>query len=159
MTSMTASRRRATARRLCLIPILLGSVVAVGSTPQEHASTSPQPAPALPPVTYDQSCERSAQTQIALDECVGTELSGVQHQLNAALIAAERGADTSFLRLINSAERTFETYEKAECTVAAAPNIGGTIYPLIFDNCELRLTVQRLQEVKEDALGVSGGRG
>jgi uncharacterized protein YecT (DUF1311 family) len=96
-------------------------------------------------------------SQIAMDDCVGTELAEVQRQLKVALAAIERGSSTSFVRLVNVAERTSETYEKAECTVAAAPNIGGTIYPLIFSSCEVRLTVQRLQEVREDALGVSGG--
>ncbi len=98
-------------------------------------------------------------SQIAMDECVGTELLEVRRQLNVALASAERGGSTISVRFIKVAEQTFETYEKAECTVAAAPNTGGTIYPLLFGNCEVRLTVQRLQDVKEDALGVSDGRG
>ena len=98
-------------------------------------------------------------SQSAMDECVGTELLEVQRQLKVALAAIERGSSTSFVRLVSVTERTFETYEKAECTVAAAPKTGGTIYPLIFGNCEVRLTVQRLQEVREDALGISGGHG
>jgi uncharacterized protein YecT (DUF1311 family) len=159
MTSMMVSKRWTTTGRLCLVPIVVALLVAVTSAAGEHPSALSQAAPALPPVTYNQSCERTAQTQIAMDECAGTELLEVQRQLNAALAAAERGAGASFVRLVNSAEQTFEAYEKAECKVAAAPNIGGTIYPLIFGNCEVRLTVQRLQEVREDALGVSEGHG
>gem|GEM_PF-1952896 len=156
---MTASKRWSAARHFFFVPIVLALLVAVGSTVREHPSTSSQPAPTLPPVTYDQSCDRTAQSQTAMDECAGMELLEVQRQLNAALAADERGAGTSFVRLVNSAQRTFDTYEKAECTVAAEPNIGGTIYPLIFGSCEVRVTVQRLQEVRQDALGVPGGHG
>ena len=156
---MTITRRWVTTPRLYFVPILLTLAVAVGSATKDHPSASSQPAPTLPPVMYNQSCARTAMSQIAMDECVGTELLEVQRQLNVALAANERGNSTNSVRLVNSAERTFETYEKAECKVAAAPNIGGTIYPLIFGSCEVRLTVQRLQEVREDALGVSGGHG
>ena len=121
MTSLTGSRSWARARPMCLLPVLLASFVAAASTARQQPSTSSQPAPTLPPVTYDQSCSRTAMSQIAMDECVGTELLEVRRQLNVALASAERGGSTISVRFIKVAEQTFETYEKAECTVAAAP--------------------------------------
>lgn len=59
--------------------------------------------------------------------------------------------------MVEVAQVEFETYERAECPVAALGNIGGTIYPMMLVSCQLRLTVQRLQEVRQDALGVSEG--
>ncbi len=94
-----------------------------------------------------------------MDKCVGLQLHEVEVQLNVALSQQERGASRGFVLAATGAQAAFGSYEKAECAVAA-PNLGGSIYPLLLGDCELRLTVQRLQEVREDPLaGVSGGRG
>jgi uncharacterized protein YecT (DUF1311 family) len=106
--------------------------------------------------SYDTSCERSAQSQIALDECAGSELAQLRSHLHSALAFERQMGDRS---LVNAAQSEFESYEKTECAEAAWPNMGGSIYPLVYANCEVNLTVQRIEQIRRDLLGVSGGRG
>lgn len=154
--------------RFSLLPLLaaavaLGAVDLARPSLAEHAgpshTASPAPAPAMPVVRYDQSCARTAQTQMAMDQCVGTQLREVTAQLDRALRQQEQGADGATVRTINAVQASFHTYEHRECLVAASGEVGGSIYPMMVGLCHLRLTVQRLQEVKEDAFGVSGGHG
>lgn len=99
----------------------------------------------VPAVTYDDSCNQTAFTQTAMDACAVSEL----HQVEEQLQVATRIEAKAFPGLADAARSTFEAYEEAECRTEAAPNTGGTIYPLVFTDCELRLTIQRLQAVKE----------
>jgi uncharacterized protein YecT (DUF1311 family) len=109
--------------------------VGIGAVGVMAGSTS------VPVVTYSRSCEKTAQTQVALDE-----LKEVQRQLAAVLRREAKGTSHS---LIVAAETGFAGYEKAECTLRAYVNRGGSIYPMIFTECETALTVQRIQSVLE----------
>jgi uncharacterized protein YecT (DUF1311 family) len=110
----------------------------------------------MPVVRYDRSCERTAATQLALDECAASELHQVQRQLGAALVAQTRAAGLSQRHLDAAAQSGFLAYEKAECLASASPDKGGSIYPMVLADCELRLSVQRLQELRVDAAGMTG---
>lgn len=137
------------------------SLLLLAGCGQAKDTTAPKPsavAPPVPVVSYNQSCNNTAMSQVAMTECVGSELAEVQRQLDAALSEQERGASKAQVDMVKVAQVKFEAYERAECPVAALGNIGGTIYPMMLGLCQLRLTVQRLQEVRQDALGVSGGR-
>jgi uncharacterized protein YecT (DUF1311 family) len=61
-------------------------------------------------------------------------------------------------RLVNAAEKAFGVYRSAECSAAAAVNLGGSIHPLVVSNCEIQLTVQRIQQVDSDTSYASNGR-
>jgi uncharacterized protein YecT (DUF1311 family) len=125
-----------------LLFIIYGSQsLAAGSAARTTTTT-------LPPVTYDQSCLLNASTQSALNRCASSELKELQGQLKIAVAALP------FPKLVRAAQSSFAIYEKTECTAAAAPNLGGSIYSLEFGTCEIRLTVQRIQELREDAIGV-----
>jgi hypothetical protein len=86
-------------------------------------------------VTYDKSCERIAKTQNALNRCVATELGEVQHLLKSALSALPHS------RLVQAAQSAFGAYGKAECTDQRVDRT---------ERCEVRLTVLRIQEVRQD---------
>lgn len=113
----------------------------------------------MPVVRYNQACNKTALTQLAMDDCVASEQKEVEHQLVVALEAQERGATKTELSMIKVAQAKFLAYVRAECPVAGYADVGGSIYPMELGLCQLRLTVQRLQEVREDTLGLSAGAG
>ncbi len=102
-------------------------------------------------VAFNSSCERTAQDQVQLDDCAATEL---QLQLASALKLERSSSDS---KLVDAVESAFKSYETAECTEASSPNVGGTIYPLVYSYCEINLTIQRIEEIRGDLLGLSGG--
>jgi uncharacterized protein YecT (DUF1311 family) len=100
----------------------------------------------VPVVTYDRSCEKKAETQVALDFCAATELKEVKAIL-APLLVKEAKMDTH--ALVTAAQAAFVRYETNECTAEAQINTGGTIYGMVITDCEVALTVQRIQAVEE----------
>jgi uncharacterized protein YecT (DUF1311 family) len=124
---------------------------------QPSGAAAAAPTITAPVVTYNHSCTRTAKTQGAMNQCAAKEVRELQHQLKAALAKQKKGGSSSFVRHVQAAQNSFVAYEKAECTAVAAPNVGGSIYPLVFGSCEVRLTVQRIQEVREDLSGFLGG--
>ncbi|HET9058471.1 MAG TPA: lysozyme inhibitor LprI family protein [Acidimicrobiales bacterium] len=111
----------------------------------------------MPVVRFNQSCDKTAISQVAMDQCVASEVAEVQRQLDVALSELERGARKADVDMMSMAQTRFEAYENAECPGAVPGSSEGTIYPMLRGLCQLRLSVQRLQEVRQDALGVSGG--
>lgn len=148
------SRRRGTICGLLFVAAILTGCTSTG-TPRGTTATSSaeigsgtQPGTTTTtPVTYDRSCEKSAQTQSAVNGCAGSELSALQKQLQAALLDERAVLSPA---LVDAAQRSFEQYESSECDAAASPNQGGSIYPLIAAICEIRLTIERIQEVRAD---------
>ena len=104
-------------------------------------------------VAYDRSCEKTAQTQVAMDSCVESELTQLQTELSSAL-SKERNVIAP--DLVDAAEAAFVRYETSECDAAASPSIGGSIHPLVEGTCQVALTVQRIQQVTSDTLNASG---
>ncbi len=97
-------------------------------------------------MTFSRTCEKTAQTQVALDQCAYTELQEVQRQLAPVLLKEEKSASR---RLVLAAQASFASYEKAECAARSYVNTGGSIYPMAFTGCETQLTVQRIESILE----------
>ena len=131
------------AARCLPVAFLSGIFVTLGATSAATATTT-----TLPTVTYNRACEASAQTQLALDKCAGSELRQLDAKLTIALKRERRRVPS---KLVNAAQKAFVSYESSECRAAASVNSGGSIYPLVFDQCGIRLTVQRIQQVESDA--------
>ena len=89
-----------------------------------------------------------------MDTCAASELHELQVALHETLVVQVR---YSVPKLALAAESAFESYEKAECSEASAPNAGGSIHPLIYSECEIKLTRQRIQQMRGDLLGLTGG--
>jgi uncharacterized protein YecT (DUF1311 family) len=139
-------RRGANSVARCLpVAFLSGIVVTLGAT---SVATATSTTTTLPTVTYNRACEASAQTQLALDKCAGSELRQLDAKLTIALKRERRRVPS---KLVNAAQKAFVSYESSECRAAASVNSGGSIYPLVFDQCGIRLTVQRIQQVESDA--------
>jgi uncharacterized protein YecT (DUF1311 family) len=99
-----------------------------------------------PRVRLDRSCEKTAKSQRALDECAYSELDQLRPQLAAALSAevARYGK-----RIVNEAEAQWLAFRAAECRLEAGIYTGGSIYPLIYTSCEVALTSARIAEVRQ----------
>ena len=135
-------------QRGATVPTSVENPTQIGSgTVQGHAAGSPPATTTTTPLTYDRSCEKTAETQSAMNGCAGSELSALQKQLQAA-VSEERTVLSP--ALVDAAEAAFERYESSECDAAASPNQGGSIYPLIVATCGIKLTVQRIEEVRAD---------
>jgi uncharacterized protein YecT (DUF1311 family) len=108
-----------------------GSTNSVGSTPG---------------VTFDRSCETSAGSQIAMDECAQSEFAEVQSQLAPILRYDDSrlGAKT-----FSSDQRQWIALRSSFCALEANLYRGGTIRPLIFQNCEVMFTANRIAQLKQ----------
>jgi len=95
-------------------------------------------------VTYNNSCERTAQTQTALNECAGNEVQQLQRQLSSVLATAEKIFGT---KMVQAAQLQWTKFVKAQCTMEANP-YQGSIHPLIYLNCVRNLTATRIGEVQ-----------
>lgn len=145
--------RLLSAARCLTVTLLTGALVFLGTS---AASSTPTTTTTLPSVTYNRSCETTAQSQIELDECAGNELKQLQGKLNTALAAERRKVRA---KLVNAAQKAFVAYERTECAAAASIDSGGSIYPLVVGKCEIQLTVQRIQQVETDTNYTLAGAG
>jgi uncharacterized protein YecT (DUF1311 family) len=112
------------------------------NSPTAEASGS---TPTTVVVTYNRSCEKTAQSQIAMDQCAQTELDQVQSQLRSLL---EKESARFGSKAVNQVQNRWETFRASECTLEASIYRGGTVHPLIVGECEVQLTVERVQELK-----------
>ena len=127
---------------ICLLLAACGSTGMSSSSTASVVHSSSYTAPAQSVITYDRSCDKTAVSQIAMDDCVTRRLHQVECQLTQALSQEKKSVASG---LVISAESLFETFEVGECKAEARPNFGGTNYPVAFGSCELQLTVQRIQ--------------
>ena len=97
------------------------------------------------PVTYNNGCEHTANTQAALNECANSEVRQLQNQLSSALHSEQKVFGT---KMVRAAQSQWTKFVKAECTMEANPNRGGSIYPLIYEDCVRDLTVTRIEETR-----------
>jgi uncharacterized protein YecT (DUF1311 family) len=122
---------------LTLVGLFFLSIVSSGASGAIPTSTTA-------PGSYDSSCEKTAQSQIQLDQCAQSELKQVQTQLTTLLTedSAQFGK-----RTVNKVQGRWRQFRDAECDLEAKPYRHGTIVPLIIGECEIQLTVQRTQSL------------
>ena len=134
---------RITAKALQLL-LLAVVLAAVGLGPaQELASASSSTTPPPKP-TYNAKCQKTAMSQIAMDDCVAGEVA----QLNAEMKIALRDEAGQFGKgAVATVQQDWLRFEQAECRLEDKVYKGGTIQPLIYGVCELGLLVQRINEI------------
>jgi uncharacterized protein YecT (DUF1311 family) len=111
-------------------------------TTASHAKRATTTIAAFP---NDPQCENG--DDVRRGDCVGAQLSAVQTQLAAALIAESKWIPGSSIR---KSQSDWTTYRNAECRLVASTYQGGTMYPWIVGACEWQLTKQRLAEVQQE---------
>lgn len=100
-----------------------------------------------PPVKYNRSCEKTALTQIKMDECAASELGQVTKLLHVALSGEAKYYGSS---KVNSVQASWGHYMKAECNMEVGIYQGGSILPLMMTDCEISETVSRIQRIDTD---------
>jgi uncharacterized protein YecT (DUF1311 family) len=132
------TRRSQYALALAVLASTLGlsSSLAVGQASSSGTS--------LPRPTYNSNCEKTALSQVAMDQCVASELAQLGSEMHIALNdEATRFGKTA----VTSAQDAWALFEKAECQLEESPYKGGTIQPLIYGVCERGLLVQRINDI------------
>jgi uncharacterized protein YecT (DUF1311 family) len=100
---------------------------------------------ATPPTAHlDRSCEKTAGTQQALDACAYSELAQLGPQLAAALASEAKHYARS---RVDAAQAAWLEYRASECGLEASFYAGGTIQPMIFADCEVSLTLTRIDDL------------
>lgn len=114
----------------------LSSSLAVGQASSSGMS--------LPRPTYSSKCEKTALSQVAMDQCIASELAQLGSEMHIALNdEASRFGKTA----VTPAQDAWAAFEKAECQLEESPYKGGTIQPLIHGVCERGLLVRRINEI------------
>jgi uncharacterized protein YecT (DUF1311 family) len=87
--------------------------------------------------------------QVTMNICADKDYRAADAVLNKTYKTAMDGLDGDGRELLKASERAWVAFRDAECKYEAAPNEGGTIYPLIYSGCLTRLTKARTAQLKE----------
>ena len=140
---------------LYLLPTICALVLAGCSNTSSSASRIPTSKTSAtsssgytpPPVKYNRSCEKTALSQIKMDECAASELGQVTKLLHSALSDENKYYGSG---KVNSVQSSWDKYMKAECAMESGINKGGSILPLVMTDCEISETVSRIQRIDID---------
>lgn len=90
------------------------------------------------------------QTQLALNECAAAALSASEVELGALYeeIRLRLKSYPEEVSLFETAQRDWMAFRDAECDFTAKPVESGSIYPLIFLNCQNELTRDRERQLR-----------
>jgi uncharacterized protein YecT (DUF1311 family) len=80
--------------------------------------------------------------------CADKDYRKADAELNRAYKAAIAGEDGDAQKLLREAQRDWIKFRDAECAYEAAPNQGGSIYPMVYSGCLTELTRARTKEIK-----------
>ncbi|MCU1752900.1 lysozyme inhibitor LprI family protein [Pseudomonas sp. 6D_7.1_Bac1] len=103
----------------------------------------------LTPLAQADDCANAAD-QRTMNECAAKDFKNADTQLNALYKQInERLKDNaeSKQRLVG-AQRAWVAFRDAECTFSASGVAGGSVYPMIYSNCEAELTLKRVEAFK-----------
>ncbi len=86
--------------------------------------------------------------QIALNECAAADFRAADAKLNTAYRAITRRlTDDPARRSLVEAQRAWIRFRDAECDFDTKSSEGGSIRPLLFSECQKRLTEQRTADL------------
>jgi uncharacterized protein YecT (DUF1311 family) len=157
MKQRVLSRHRLAVGTVILVVLMAFSTSAAlaASAPStshgEHLSASvvlanaARPSSTVPPPSYNKKCESAANTQIALDRCVASQVAQLDNELAHAL-AVEAGY-LGHSGVANTQSKWLG-FIKSECNLEARPYTGGSIQPLIYGECERGLLYNRIAEIR-----------
>jgi uncharacterized protein YecT (DUF1311 family) len=91
---------------------------------------------------------KHAEAQQDMNICADKDYQKADGELNRAYKAAIAGLDGDGQKLLREAQRDWIKFRDAECTFEAAPNQGGSIYPMVYSGCLTDLTKTRTKQIK-----------
>ena len=89
----------------------------------------------------------NAVSQNDMNMCADREYKAADRQLNSAYRKLITHLDVREKALLATAERAWVAFRDKECTYQSSENEGGSIYPLVYTGCLLRLTEARTREL------------
>jgi len=97
--------------------------------------------------------------QSTMNRCAFLDFEAADIELNAIWPAARKANATyaeylpdnlkADAKALLEAQRAWVTFRDAHCASIALPNVGGTIYPLIYNSCRAHVTRQRIEQLRE----------
>jgi uncharacterized protein YecT (DUF1311 family) len=97
-----------------------------------------------------------AQTQSEMNAEAAADFKKADAKLNAVYQKVKASQDEDDLPLLKTAQKAWLAYRDAEATLEAAPNKGGSIYPLVYAEVQTRLTEARTKELENLLKGSEG---
>ena len=92
-------------------------------------------------------CSR-AMTQYEMNACANRKFEAAQRRLEETYHHAMAGQEDRGARAkLVSAERAWMAYRDAECTFETADSEGGSIYPMLYSMCLVRLTIAHTHDL------------
>jgi uncharacterized protein YecT (DUF1311 family) len=97
-------------------------------------------------------CPAHPKTTVEIEGCAEHRIVRLDGQINRKakalhLAMPDAASKASFV----AAQQAWIAYRQAECVSEAAPVTGGTLYPVVFADCEARLDQARLRDLKSIA--------
>ncbi len=141
--------------RRTLFTLLAGLVLASGITTTVVLTSRAHAAPAPPACA-----SRANLNDYQMNVCLTGEIARLMRAIGVEVSREARHVASSpreGQRVAATAQRAFERYARAECLAEANLYSGGTIYPIIFGDCEVSLLHQRLDLVRSvNAFSLAG---
>lgn len=93
--------------------------------------------------------DEPVQTQAEMNQEASADFQKADAELNKIYKRVRESLDEAGQAKLKAAQRAWLAYRDAEAALEAAPNEGGSIYPMIVANVMARLTETRVKELKE----------
>lgn len=96
-------------------------------------------------------CMGKAETQPDMDLCALNAYKTSDTELNWVYREIERrlGDDAATRKLLIAAQRAWLSFRDAECAFAASDAEGGSIYPMVYNQCLDSLTQARIDDLQQ----------
>lgn len=94
------------------------------------------------------ACETATTTR-EMSSCLQGELEQLEHRLKALDERISSQLEAQRRLLFRQAQLTWASFRFANCSSAKSQFEGGTMAPLVFVQCEIEMTRQRLAELRE----------
>ena len=96
-------------------------------------------------------CEKTAQTQLELNNCAHLAYVKADAEMNRVykqLMASSSESGEKYQQKLKEAQVAWLKYRDATCESEAVINEGGSIYPMIYDYCLASVTEERTKRLK-----------
>lgn len=93
----------------------------------------------------------TAQQQTTLNECAKNNYLAADKELNTKFKAIQQRLtdDTDIKNLLTQSQRAWISFRDAECIFSSSATAGGTIHPMLINDCKTRLTQERNKQLDE----------
>jgi uncharacterized protein YecT (DUF1311 family) len=140
---------------------LVATMMVLGTTTTEPIVAEHPRATAIALTIALSQCQNSKnlndyQMNMCLIEKVKIVRAALDSKLRTEAVALSATSPQDGARVVDAAQAAFETYRRRECLAEANPYTGGTIFPIVFGNCELSMYQQRLALVNHEISGSLG---